>query len=378
MSNANRTKIMEFYESCVADGLTPIRILRLLQMMRRIGVELQKPFVSVTRNDVQKLLVQIEKRDYSDWTKHDYRVALKKFYKWLRGTETYPPEVSWITTTVKNNHHLLPEQLLTEDDVKNLALSTDNTRDRALIMLLYEGGLRVGELLSLRIKHVTFDDYGAQITVTGKTGMRRVRIVASSPLLRQWIEEFHPQRENPDAPLWVGIGNVGKGEPIDYESTRMAIIRAAKRAGLKKAVNPHIFRHSRASDLANKLTEAQLKEMFGWTQGSDMAATYVHLSGRDVDKALLKIHGLVGEDEKKEEEKFKVIRCPRCGEKNSPIAKFCHKCRMVLSYDAYKEAAALAESDKSALETQVEAMVKKQVADALAALKPKIVKQGLS
>ncbi len=326
MSKANRTKIMEFYESCVADGLTPIRVLRLLQMMKRIGVELKKPFVSVTRHDVQKLLVQIEKRDYSDWTKHDYRVALKKFYKWLRGAETYPPEVSWITTTVRNNHRLLPEQLLTEDDVKKLALATDNTRDRALIMLLYEGGLRVGELLSLRIKHVAFDDYGAQITVTGKTGMRRVRIVASSPLLRQWIEEFHPQRENPDAPLWVGIGNVGKGEPIDYESTRMAIIRAAKRAGLKKAVNPHIFRHSRASELANKLTEAQLKEMFGWTQGSDMAATYVHLSGRDVDKALLRIHGLVGEDEKKEEEKFKVIRCPRCGEKNSPIAKFCHKC----------------------------------------------------
>ena len=66
--------------------------------------------------------------------------------------------------------------------------------------------------------------------------------------------------------------------------------------------------------------------MFGWTQSSDMAAVYVHMSGRDVDKVLLKIHGLAGEEETQEEEKLKIIKCRRCGEKNAPIAKFCIKC----------------------------------------------------
>ena len=66
--------------------------------------------------------------------------------------------------------------------------------------------------------------------------------------------------------------------------------------------------------------------MFGWTQSSEMAAVYVHMSGRDVDKALLKIHGLAGEEEKEEKEKLKVVKCPRCEEKNAPISKFCHKC----------------------------------------------------
>ena len=69
-----------------------------------------------------------------------------------------------------------------------------------------------------------------------------------------------------------------------------------------------------------------MKDMFGWTQSSEMAAVYVHMSGRDVDRALLKIHGLAGEEEKEEEEKLKIIKCPRCGEKNAPIAKFCLKC----------------------------------------------------
>ena len=59
----------------------------------------------------------------------------------------------------------------------------------------------------------------------------------------------------------------------------------AKRCGIKKRVNPHSFEHARASNLANVLTEAQMKEYLGWVGDSKMAATYVHLSGRNVDNA---------------------------------------------------------------------------------------------
>ncbi|MBD3210268.1 hypothetical protein GF318_02700 [Candidatus Micrarchaeota archaeon] len=44
--------------------------------------------------------------------------------------------------------------------------------------------------------------------------------------------------------------------------------------------------------MANKLTEARMKACFGWVQGSDMAGVYVHLSGRDVDKAILGTYGM--------------------------------------------------------------------------------------
>lgn len=325
VSEHNKQIILKFCESCRAEGLTPIRILRLMQLMRLITVAIRKPLEKASRKDIQKYLADIEQRNYTEWTKHGYKVALKKFYKWLDGGEEYPEQVSWIKATVKNNHKLLPEELLSEDDVKKLAQSADHPRDRALIMTLYEGGFRIGELLGLQIKHVSFDNNGAQIVVAGKTGMRRVRVIASAPLLSDWIE-VHPRKDDPSGPLWPGIGTVGRGQPIDYEAVRMMLIRVANRAGIRKAINPHIFRHSRASELAKKLTEAQMKEMFGWTQSSEMAAVYVHLSGRDVDKALLRIHGLAGEEAEEEEDKLKIIKCLRCGEKNSPIAKFCHKC----------------------------------------------------
>jgi ribosomal protein L40E len=60
-----------------------------------------------------------------------------------------------------------------------------------------------------------------------------------------------------------------------------------------------------------------------------MASVYVHLSGRDVDNALLKLNGFEVKEERKEEQ-FKALICPRCKARNSPDAKFCSNCGMCL------------------------------------------------
>ncbi|TMI55443.1 hypothetical protein E6H18_09105 [Candidatus Bathyarchaeota archaeon] len=121
LSERNKQTILKFSEACRAEGLKPIRILRLMQLMHIIGVSIKKPLDKASRKDIQRFLAEIEQRNYSEWTKHGYKVALKKFYKWLDGGEEYPEQVSWIKATVKNNHKLLPEELLTEDDVMKLA-----------------------------------------------------------------------------------------------------------------------------------------------------------------------------------------------------------------------------------------------------------------
>lgn len=106
----------------------------------------------------------------------------------------------------------------------------------------------------------------------------------------------------------------------------------ALKAGIRKRVYPHLFRHSRATHLASHLTEAQMKQYFGWTQSSRMASTYVHLSGRDVDGALLKLQG-IDIQEKKNESELKVALCSRCNERNSPSSKFCARCGSPLNLE---------------------------------------------
>ncbi len=326
----NRKLILDFADKCFADGLSKGRICKILYTIRYIGGYVKKPFPQATKLDVQAVVVQIERNErYSEWTKYDFKVILKKFYKWLKGNdEVYPDEVRWIKPRIKNGNRMLPDNLVTEEEVKRMAEATLHPRDKAFVMILYESGCRIGEILSLKLQNVQFDEFGAILRVSGKTGDRRVRVVSSAPLIASWID-VHPDRSNPEAPLWAGrYKRYSKGS-FTYQTSMVMLKDTAKKAGVKRRIYPHLFRHSRATALASRLTEAQMKEHFGWVQSSDMASVYVHLSGRDVDEALLKTYGIkTGEVPK--EEKFKPKNCPRCKTVSSPISKFCQKCGSVL------------------------------------------------
>ncbi len=269
--------------------------------------------------------------EYSEWTKKDFKVTLKKFYKWLRKTETYPDEVRFLKTSVKNNNKKMPSELLTIDDIKKLAAASNNLRDKSIVFVLYETGARVGEFLPIKIKHIQFDQHGCLIMLHGKTGSRRIRCIASSPLLAKWLS-VHPYRNNPNAYVWCGQSNTNQGEMLSYISLRRLLDKLKEKANIKKSVNPHNFRHSRATELAKILTEAQLCSIFGWELGSDQPATYVHLSQRDTDDAILKIHGLIDEEEENGKQ-MKVQLCSRCKTKNSPDARFCESCGMALNIE---------------------------------------------
>lgn len=322
----NKNILLEFLDYLVAEGLSLLRVIKYLEFLFQIALILKKPFEDATEKDIRRVIAAIECRDYSEWTKHDYRVILKRFYKWLRGDNDYPPEVKWISTSMKRKNNVIPEELLTQKEVMKMIDAAENPRDKAIIAFLYESGCRVGELLSMRIKHLSFDEYGAKAVLKGKTGMRRIRIIFCVPYLAVWLEN-HPLKNDPNAPLWIGLGTKNRNKALHYQNVRVMLKKVALKAGVKKRVNPHMFRHTRATHLANHLTEAQMNHYFGWVQGSDMPSTYVHLSGRDVDNAILSLYG-IKEKEKDGKEKLTPIRCPRCGTMNSPPAKLCVKCGM--------------------------------------------------
>lgn len=130
---------------------------------------------------------------------------------------------------------------------------------------------------------------------------------------------------------------------LGYRYIRDKILKATmERAGIDKPSNPHHYRHSRASYLANELKEAQLCAWMGWVQGSDVPARYVHLSGRDIDNAYDQMHGIVEEDE--DEDTPDVIKCPRCDELNEPTAAFCMRCGFALDQEGDDFEAEVSES----------------------------------
>ena len=327
IGKGNIEDIEYFAKIRLAKGSGHGRVAKVIYCMRFWGVWIGKPFREATKDDLISLIGTLETKDLAEYTKYDFKIVLKMFYKWLKGNdEVFPPEISWLKPKIKNENHKLPEELLSEDDIKKLADAATSLRDKAFIMALYESGCRIGELLSLRLKNVSFDEYGAILRVTGKTGDRRVRVVSAAPILGSWLD-IHPAKNDPEAALWPqsATNYSDRAKYPRYSTVHFLIKNLAQKAGIKKRVHAHLFRHSRATFLASKLTEAQMKEYFGWTQGSDMAATYVHLSGRDVDSALLSMYSLKEPTEKKEV-KLNIRICQRCKEKNSPVQSFCGKC----------------------------------------------------
>jgi len=338
LDQKNKKLILDFDTELSARGISEATRAGYLISLIKLANHIKKPFRKITRKDLIKFINSLEKMRsnrgsvYEEGSKLLLKSRIKRFFKWLNGDEEYPTLVKWMKTLKKNENHKLPSDLLTVEEIKRMADASDNFRDKAIIMVAYESGARLGEIEKIKIKNVQFDKYGATILVNGKTGGRRIRLIDSEPDLRHWINH-HPFKDNPESPLWVNITNFRPnqyGSPLGPFGIAAIIKRLGKRAKIKKRIHPHLLRHSRATHLANYLTEAQMKELFGWVQSSGMASIYVHLSGRDVDNALLKIHGLVEEEKKKEEDVLKPMKCPRCEEVNPATAKFCNRCSFTL------------------------------------------------
>jgi site-specific recombinase XerD len=215
LSTKNKEAILKFKDECLLE-LSAGRTLRYVQNLVKLAKWLGKDFTDVNKDDIKALVRKINSKGYTEWTKQFYRVTLRKFYRWLRGSEGYPPEVSWLKTTIKSNNRQLPEDMLSQADVKRLILAAQHPRDRAMIAVLYETGCRVGELLALKIRNIEFDSWGARILLNGKTGMRKVRVVSAAPYLTEWINR-HPGNGNSEDPLWVDLKG---GKAIGYGAVK--------------------------------------------------------------------------------------------------------------------------------------------------------------
>jgi site-specific recombinase XerD len=290
-SDRNKELILNFVDYCFSEGLGEHRILKYITTLKYIAQSFQIDFEAATETDVRRYVSELERSSQSQWTKHDYKVVLKKFYRWLNGGQE-PSIVKWINTSFKDKDQKLPEEMISESEVKLMIDSAENKRDKALIALLWDIGARISEIGNLNVKDIKFDDVGISILVNGKTGPRKVRAVWSIDYLNDWLK-VHPGQNNPEAPLWFNFAKkIVKLEAMQYGAIRMQLTKISRKAGISKKIHPHLFRHSRCTYMAKYLTEAQMDAYFGWIQGSDMPSIYVHLSGRDIDDAVLKANGI--------------------------------------------------------------------------------------
>ncbi len=297
----------------------------------------KKSWTKLSQDDIDDMIATVVSTYSSNGqethTTYDHKKILKIFFRWLKlGSRSFrkvgdPPETKNVKMlTVKDT--IVRESLVTPKDLDLLMQHTFNLRDKALLATHYEAGTRTGELLSLKIKHVSFVKHGIKIAVDGKTGARPILLIECVPYLSKYLAT-HPLKDDPEAPLWINLHSKWYGKPLTQPAFLRILKRITHSAGVKKRVYPHLFRHSEATRTATMMNEAMMRKRHGWSATSKMPSKYAHIIQEDVDNAILKHHGFTPETTVARTPKV----CPSCKNPNAFDSDICDNCSKPLTLD---------------------------------------------
>ncbi|HTF18073.1 MAG TPA: tyrosine-type recombinase/integrase [Chryseolinea sp.] len=169
--------------------------------------------------------------------------------------------------------HKLPA-VLSEEEVKRMIVATGNLKHKAILVTMYSCGLRLSELLDLKLTDVQSDR--SLVAVKGGKG-RRDRNTLLSPttlqLLRKYFKVYRPKEY-----LFEGQ----KGGRYAAKSVQQIVCRALLGAGIKRHASPHTLRHSFATHLLEQGTDLRyIQTLLGYSSPKT-TEIYTHVSTRNI------------------------------------------------------------------------------------------------
>jgi integrase/recombinase XerC len=161
-------------------------------------------------------------------------------------------------------------------------------RDRALILTMYSGGLRISELVSLSLKVLEKDLSGARVLGKGN----KERYVFFSSEAREALTAYLPARsrristEGPTEQLFINF----KGKGLSISGVRWIITQYARHSNLEKPIHPHALRHSFATHLINAGCDIRVvQELLGHTSISSTQG-YTHVDMERLKQVYARSH----------------------------------------------------------------------------------------
>jgi hypothetical protein len=202
---------------------------------------------------------------------------------------------------------------------------------------------------------------------------RTLPLFSSIPYVKDWLLD-HPTADNSESWIFISKSNNQKNN-IGKKLTRDALLKHYKeqyrnvyftrllkdetvpandkayiKNMLTKPWNLYIFRHSALTQKSKILKEHTLRDHAGWSITSKMPQTYIHYFGTESSHSLLEAYGVIKpEDNDQTNKLLKPKYCPNCNESNKHDAKICNSCKLILSYESYKETIANEKEMKDAL-----------------------------
>lgn len=166
--------------------------------------------------------------------------------------------------------------VLSEEEVKAILMKTDNIKHKALLMIAYSAGLRVSEIIKLKVEDIDSDRM--QIRVCQAKGKKdRYSLLSPKTLkvLREYYKAYKPREW-----LFEGVGNC----QYSVRSAQQIIRDSAKAAKIKKHVTMHTLRHSFATHLLEHGTDIRYIQCLLGHESSKTTEIYTHITTKGMDK----------------------------------------------------------------------------------------------
>ena len=208
---------------------------------------------NLTTNEVRRYLLKCINDGLSENTIHSRTNALKFYYEQVLGREKFFVEIP------RPKRPLLLPKLLNESEITNLFNALDNKKHKAMLFTAYSAGLRVSEVVQLKIADI--DSQRMQIFIKRAKG-KKDRYVNLSPLvldiLRKYLLEYKPR------PREFLFESEQTQTAYPTRTAQQIFQNAREKAGIRKEVGIHSLRHSFATHLLEKGTDIKyIKEILG-------------------------------------------------------------------------------------------------------------------
>ena len=184
-----------------------------------------------------------------------------------------------------NKGQKYPAEVLTDDEVRRLiqvcsTRAPTGVRNRALIVMIYRGGLRIAEALALLPKDVN-PDAGTVRILRGKG--RKARTIGLDPgamaVIQRWLDVRAKLGIKRRAPLFCTL----KGKPILSAYIRSMLPRIARKGGLEKRVHAHGLRHTHAAQLASEGVPVNvIQRQLGHSNAATTSRYLDHIAPKEV------------------------------------------------------------------------------------------------
>lgn len=180
----------------------------------------------------------------------------------------------------KYTHHRTP-RVLSPDEVARLIEAAGNLQARTILMALYSTGMRRSELVHLRVEDIDSERMVIHIR-KGKGG--KDRDVPLCPRLLETLREYWRWKK---PKTWLFAGQPSSShEHLTDKAVWYVCAEAARFAGLKKRVSPHMLRHSFATHLLEDGADLATIQMLLGHADLEATSIYLHLSRRHLEKTV--------------------------------------------------------------------------------------------